>query len=123
MTILPIRNDEDYETALEEIDALWDAEPDTPEADRLDVLFTLVEAYEQEHYPIPPPEPIEYILHVMETRELSEKDMEEYLGAHVSEILNRQVPLTLEMIRKLSQGLNLAAEVLIQEYPLHLQAA
>jgi HTH-type transcriptional regulator / antitoxin HigA len=123
MTIQPIRTEEDYETALEEIESLWNAEPNTPEGDRLDVLVTLVEAYEDEHYPMLPPEPIELILHVMEARELTLKDMQTYLGTEreVQEILNRQRPLTLEMIRNLHTGLDLSADVLIQPYPLQNQ--
>jgi len=114
----PIRNEEDYETALEEIEALWDAEPDTPETDRLDILVMLVEAYEAEHYPIPDPDPIELILHVMEARGLTRRDLEPFLGsrARVSEILNRRRPLSLEMIRKLHSGLGIPADVLVQPY-------
>ena len=120
MTLRPIRNDEDYETALEEIEALWDAEEGTPEADRLDILVLLVEAYEAEHYPIPDPHPIELILHVMDARGLTRRDLEPYLGsrARVSEILNRRRPLSLEMIRKLQMGLGLPADVLVQSYEL-----
>lgn len=120
MTIKPIRNEEDYETALEEIEALWEAEPGTPKADRLEVLVMLVEAYEEEHYPIPPPDPIEMILHVMDARGLTRRDMEPYLGtrARVSEILNRRRPLSLEMIRKLQDGLGIPADVLVQPYEL-----
>jgi HTH-type transcriptional regulator/antitoxin HigA len=116
----PIRNEEDYETALEEIEALWEATPETPEADRLDMLVMLVEAYEAEHYPIPDPDPIALILHVMDARGLRRRDLEPYLGsrARVSEILNRQRPLSLEMIRKLQNGLGLPADVLVQPYPL-----
>lgn len=116
----PIRNDEDYETALEEIEALWDAEEGTPEADRLDILVLLVEAYEAEHYLIPDPDPIELILHVMDARGLTRRDLEPYLGsrARVSEILNRRRPLSLEMIRKLQMGLGLPADVLVQSYEL-----
>ncbi|MCE7982444.1 MAG: helix-turn-helix domain-containing protein [Caldilinea sp. CFX5] len=116
----PIRNEEDYETALEEIEALWDAPAGTAEADRLDVLVLLVEAYEAEHYPIPDPDPIALILHVMEARGLTRRDMEPYLGsrARVSEILNRRRPLSLEMIRKLQSGLGLPADILVQPYPL-----
>ena len=119
-TIRPIRNEEDYETALEEIEKLWDANPDTPEADRLDVLVMLVEAYEEAHYPIPPPDPIELILHVMDARNLTRRDLEPYLGtrARVSEILNRRRPLSLEMIRKLQTGLGIPAEILVQPYEL-----
>ncbi len=120
MTLRPIRNEEDYETALEEIEALWNAEPDTPEADRLDILVMLVEAYEAEHYSIPDPDPIELILHVMEARGLTRRDLEPYLGsrARVSEILNRRRPLSLEMIRKLQSGLGIPADVLVQPYEL-----
>jgi len=120
MTLRPIRNEEDYETALEEIEVLWNAEPDTPEADRLDILVMLVEAYEAEHYSIPDPDPIELILHVMEARGLTRRDLEPYLGsrARVSEILNRRRPLSLEMIRKLQSGLGIPADVLVQPYEL-----
>lgn len=121
----PIRNEEDYETALDEIAALWEATPGTPEADRLDVLVMLVEAYEAEHYPIPDPDPIALLLHVMDARGLTRRDLEPYLGsrARVSEILNRKRPLSLEMIRKLQSGLGLPADVLVQPYPLQTDAA
>jgi HTH-type transcriptional regulator / antitoxin HigA len=120
MTLRPIRNEEDYETALEEIAALWEAAPGTPEADHLEILVMLVEAYEAEHYPIPDPDPIELILHVMDARGLTRQDLEPYLGsrARVSEILNRRRPLSLEMIRKLQAGLGLPADVLVQPYEL-----
>jgi HTH-type transcriptional regulator/antitoxin HigA len=95
-------------------------EPGTPEGDRLAVLIMLVEAYEAEHYPIPAPDPIELIRHVMEARGLTCRDLEPYLGsrARVSEVLNRRRPLSLEMIRKLQAGLGLPAEVLVQPYTL-----
>ena len=120
MTFRPIRNEEDYETTLEEIEALWDVEIGTPEADHLDVLVMLVEAYESEHYPILDPDPIELILHVMDARGLTRRDLEAYLGsrARVSEILNRRRPLSLAMIRKLQIGLDLPADVLVQPYQL-----
>ncbi len=123
-TIRPIHNEEDYETALAEIEALWDAEPGTAEADRLEVLMTLVEAYEAEHYPIPAPDPIELLLHVMEARGLTRRDLEPYLGsrARVSEVLNRRRPLSLEMIRKLQAGLGLPADVLVQPYPVQVRS-
>jgi len=122
--IRPIRKEEDYETALAEIEALWDAEPATAEGDRLEVLVTLVEAYEAEHYPIPAPDPIELILHVMEARGLTRRDLEPYLGsrARVSEVLNRRRPLSLEMIRKLLAGLGLPADVLVQPYPVQVHS-
>jgi len=120
MDIKPIRNDEDYETALEEIEALWDAETGSADEDRLDVLVLLVEAYEQENYLIPAPDPIEMILHVLDARGLTRRDLEQFLGGRgrVSEILNRRRPLSLEMIRRLQSGLGIPADVLIQPYAL-----
>ena len=120
LTIRPIRNEEDYEAALEEIEALWNAEPGTPEGDRLDLFVMLVEAYEAEHYPIPDPDPIDLIVHVMDARGLTRSDLEPYLGSRsrVSEILNRRRPLTLEMIRRLQNGLGLPADILVQPYDL-----
>lgn len=120
MDIKPIRTEADYEAALEEIERLWGATYGSPEGDRLDVLVTLVEAYEEQHHPIPPPDPIEAILHHMESQGLSHRDLEPYLGSRacISEILNRKRPLSLDMIRKLQSGLGISAEVLIQPYEL-----
>ena len=120
MDIQPIKSDADYEAALEEIERLFDAEPDTPEGDRLEVLVALVEAYEAKHYDIPPPDPIEAIKYHMESRGLSRRDLEPYIGsrARVSEILNRRRPLSLRMIRNLEAGLGIPAEILIQPYEL-----
>lgn len=118
MEIKPIKNEADYQAVLEEIERLFDAAPDTPEGDRLEVLTTLVEAYEEKHYSIPMPDPIEAILYYMESRGLSRRDLEPYIGsrARVSEVLNRKRPLTMEMIRNLHRGLGIPAEVLIQPY-------
>ena len=118
MELKPIRTEVDYETALAEIEQLFDAAPGTPEADRLEVLTTLVEAYEDQRYSLPPPDPIEAIFYYMESRGLSRRDLEPYLGsrARVSEVLNRKRLLSLQMIRKLSGGLGIPAEVLIQPY-------
>lgn len=120
MQLHPIRNEEEHETALAEVYALWDAEPSTPEADRLDVLILLVEDYEKQRYPIAPPDPIDLILFVMEANGLKQKDMLPYFGTHArtSEILNRRRPLTLEMIRKLGDGLKLPVDVLVKPYAL-----
>jgi HTH-type transcriptional regulator/antitoxin HigA len=120
MDIRPIRNDEDYESALGEIERLFDATPGTPEGDLLNILTILVEAYEDEHYDIPPPDPIEAIEYYMESRGLSRRDLERYIGtrARVSEVLNRRRPLTLRMIRNLEAGLGIPAEILIQPYAL-----
>jgi len=118
MDIKLIKTEADYQAALEEIERLFDAEPDTPESDRLEILTTLVEAYEEKHYPIPLPDPIEAIEYYMESRGLSRRDLEPYIGnrGRVSEILNRKRPLSIEMIRRLYAGLGISAEVLIQPY-------
>lgn len=118
MELRPIRNETDYQEALREIELLFNAAPNTPEYDRLDVLSTLVEAYEKKHIPIAIPDPIEAIYYYMETRGYSDRDLESCLGsqATVSEILSRKRPLTLDMIRKLNQELGIPAEILIQPY-------
>jgi HTH-type transcriptional regulator/antitoxin HigA len=125
MEIKPIKNEADYQAALEEIERLFDAAPDTREGDRLEVLSTLVDAYEEKHYGIPLPDPIEAILYHMESRGLSRRDLEPHIGsrARVSEVLNRKRPLTMEMIRNLHSGLGIPAEVLIQPYPTLKDAA
>jgi len=116
MEIRPIKNEVDYQAALKEIEILFDAAPDTPEGDRLEVLTTLVEAYEERHYTIPAPDPIEAILYHMESRGLTRRDLEPFIGtrARVSEVLNRKRPLTMNMIRNLHKGLGIPAELLIQ---------
>jgi HTH-type transcriptional regulator / antitoxin HigA len=125
MDIRPIKIEADYHAALAEIETLFDAEPNTPMGDRLDVLTTLIEAYEAQHYAIPTPDPKETILYYLESRGLSRRDLEPYLGGRgrVSEVLTRKRPLTLEMIRKLHEGLGIPAEVLIQPYSMRQTAA
>jgi HTH-type transcriptional regulator/antitoxin HigA len=120
MNIKPIKTAEDYQVALKEIERLFEAVPDTSEGDRLEVLVTLVEAYERRHYSIPLPDPIEAIEYYMESRGLSRRDLEPYIGsrARISEILNRRRPLTLRMIRNLEEGLGIPAEILVQPYDL-----
>ena len=120
MTLRPIRTKREHQAALKEIESLWDAPNRSLEADRLEVLTLLVEAYEREHYPIEAPDPIHFLQHVMEARGLSRKDLEPCIGsrARVAEVLNRVRPLTLEMIRKLASALNLPADVLIRGYDL-----
>lgn len=115
MKIRPIKTKTDYEKALVRIDALMDAKPGSPKGDELDVLVTLVEAYENKHYPFPPPKPISAIKFRMEQADLTRKDMEPYLGGRgrVSEVLNGKRPLTLGMIRKLHEGLGIPLESLI----------
>jgi HTH-type transcriptional regulator/antitoxin HigA len=118
--IKPIKTNLDYEEALKEIERLWDARSGTKDGDKLDVLATLIEAYEEKHHPIPPPDPVEAILHYMESQNLSRRDLETYIGtrARVSEVINKKRPLTLTMIRKLQEGLGLSAEILVQPYEL-----
>lgn len=125
MEIKPIRTDEEHRAALAEIERLWDAPDGSPEADRLEVLSMLVEAYEQAHYPIAAPDPVSFLEYVMDSRNLTRRDLEPYLGprGRVSDVLNRVRPLSLGMIRKLSEGLGLPADVLIQSYPLRVEAA
>ena len=115
ITIKPIKTEADYRTALKEVESLMTAGPDTPEGERLEVLVTLIEAYEREHYPLELPDPIEAIKFVMEQRALTVKDLEPMIGRsnRVYEILNRKRPLTLKMIRKLHTALGIPAESLI----------
>lgn len=121
----PIRTEADYEVALAEIEKLFEAQPQTPAGDRLDVLTTLVEAYERKQYPILPPDPIEALQYHLESRGLTRRDLEPYLGsrARVAEVLNRRRGLTIEMIRRLHEGLGIPAATLIQPYPLERRAA
>ena len=120
MEVCPIKTETDYEAALAEVERLFDATPDTPEGDRLDVLATLIEAYEAAHYRIPAPDPIAAIKYHMESRGLARRDLEPYLGsrARVAEVLNRKRPLSLEMIRHLHTGLGIPADILVQPYEL-----
>jgi HTH-type transcriptional regulator / antitoxin HigA len=116
--IYPIRDASDYEKALAEINALIKQNPDgnTPDSDRLELLSILVSDYETKHNPIQPPDdPVEVILFYMDQKGLTRKDMEQYLGnkARVSDILNRRRSLSLPMIRRLSQGLGIPADLLI----------
>jgi HTH-type transcriptional regulator/antitoxin HigA len=116
MEISPIRNEEDYQTALKEIEGLFEAKPSTPEGDRLEILVILVEAYEAKHYPIPEPEdPVQVIEYYMESRGLNRSDLTAYLGSkeRVSEFFSHKRGLSLEMIRKLHEGLGIPADLLI----------
>ena len=117
ITIRPIRTERDYDAVLGEVDDLMDAVPGTPRGERLDVLVTLIEAYEARHWAIDAPDPIEAIRVRMEQRNLRRSDLEPMIGsrARVSEVLSGKRALTLPMIRRLSAGLDLRADVLIQE--------
>ena len=119
MDIRPIHTDEDYKATLKEISALMESDPDlgTPEGDRLDILATLVQAYESRHFPIDAPDPVEAIKFRMEQSGLTVKDLEPIIGRpnRVYEVLSRKRPLTLAMIRRLHRSLGIPAEVLIAE--------
>ena len=125
MQIRPIKTKADHRAALKEIERLMDAKPGTPAGDRLELLGTLIDHYESQHEPIEPPDPIDALLYHMESRGLSRRDLEPLLGsrARVAEILNRRRPLTIEMIRRLHEGLGISADVLIRHYPLRGSAA
>ncbi len=125
MLINPIKNAADHAAALKEVERLFTASPQTSEGDLLEVLVTLIEAYEERNHDIPLPDPIDAICYTLESRGLSRRDLEPYIGsrARVSEVLRRKRPLTIDMIRKLHTGLGIPAEVLIQPYTLDKAAA
>jgi HTH-type transcriptional regulator/antitoxin HigA len=112
----PIRTEADYEAALVEVERLWGAKSGTREGDRLDILATLIDVYESQHYPMNPPDPIEAIRFRMEQMGLTRKDLEPMIGARnrVAEVLNRKRGLSIEMIRNLHDKLGISAEVLIR---------
>ena len=114
--IKPIRTKKDYEHAMKEIENLWGAKLGTPEGDRLDVLATLVDVYESEHDPIDSPDPIEAIQFRMEQLGLTRKDLEPFIGsrARVAEVMNRKRGLSIEMIRRLNEGLGISGDILIR---------
>ena len=114
--IKPIRTKRDYDAALKEVERLWGAKSGTPEGDRLDVLATLLDAYETEHYPMDPPDPIEAIKFRMEQQGLTRRDLEEIIGTRtrIAEVLNRKRGLSITMIRRLHERLGISADVLIR---------
>ena len=115
MTIKPIKTARDYQRALTEIEKLWDAKVNTPAGDRLDVLATLVEAYERAHYEILPPDPVEAIKFRMDQLGLKSSDLAKILGGRnrASEVLNKKRNLTVEMMRSLRRHLSIPAESLL----------
>ena len=115
MTIKPIKTERDYRKALKEIENLWNAKPNTSMGDRLDVLVILVEAYEQKHYKVNPPDPIEAIKFRMKQLDLKPSDLAKILGgrSRVSEVLNKKRKLTIEMMRSLRKHLAIPAESLL----------
>lgn len=120
MDIKPIRTELDYDAALARIDRLMGAVPNTPESDELDVLVTLVEAYEANRWPIEAPDPISAVEHVMEARGFRQKDLAALIGSQprASEVLSRRRPLTLPIIRALSSEWHVPADLLVREYDL-----
>ena len=125
MDIHPLKTEADYDDALREIERLFDATPNTPEGDRLDVLTTLVEAYEAQHEPIPEPDPIVALKYYMESRGLTIRDLEPLLGNQhkILDVLERKRSFSLPMIRRLHDGLGMSADILIQPYKLLKSAA
>ena len=120
MDIKPIRTENDYRAALQEIEMLMDAQPGSPAEDRLDVLATLVKVYEDEHFAIPQPSPVAALEYYLESRGLTRKALEPFIGSaqRVSEIMNQRRRLTLAIIRRLETGTGIPASVLIQPYRL-----
>lgn len=114
--VKPIRTEADHEIALEEVAGLWGAAAGTPEGDRLDVLVTLIDAYESKRYPMDPPDPVEAIKFRMEQQGLTRKDMEPIIGTRtrIAEVLNRKRNLSIDMIRRLHAHLGIPAEILIR---------
>jgi HTH-type transcriptional regulator/antitoxin HigA len=119
MRIRPIKTKTDYRTALKEVERLWDAAPGTPQGDRVEILATLVEAYEACHFPIASPDPIAAIEFMMEQKGLTRRDLESAIGSRgrVSEVMTRKRPLTLPMVRALSRLLDIPTDILAQAYP------
>jgi HTH-type transcriptional regulator/antitoxin HigA len=117
MDIKPIKTQRDYRRTLEEIEVLMNAKRNTPEGDRLDVLVTLVEAWEAKHYPLDLPDAVEAIKHHMDQQGLSPRDLIPFIGGRnrVYEVLARKRPLTLAMVRRLHAGLGIPAESLIKQ--------
>jgi len=115
MTIKPIRNDDDLRHAFARLESIYQAAANTPEADEMEVLVTLIEAYENKHYPIAPPDPVEAIRFRMEQQGLTAKDLEAYIGSsgRVSEVLNRKRSLSLAMVKRLHKGLHIPYESLL----------
>ena len=115
MTIKPIRNERDLRAAFKRLDAIFQAPADTPEADEMEVLATLIEVYETRHYLIGPPDPVQAIRFRMEQQGLTATDMQAYLGSsgRVSEVLNRKRPLSLAMVKRLHEGLRIPYESLL----------
>ncbi|MEW4924389.1 helix-turn-helix domain-containing protein [Algibacter sp. 2305UL17-15] len=120
MKLKPIKTENDYRNALERLEVIFDAQMDTKEGDEAEILSLLIENYENEHYPIEAPDPIEAIKIRMEELNMKQKDLVGIIGgkSRVSEILNRKKRLTVEMIRELEKLLQISASVLVNNYQL-----
>ena len=118
MKIKPIRNEADYQNALERLEEIFDANRGTEQGDELEILSIIIDNYESQNFPIGMPDPISAINFRMEQMGLKQKDLVDIIGfkSRVSEVMNRKRKLTLEMIRKLNTDLNIPTEVLIQDY-------
>lgn len=118
MNIKPIRNERDYQNAMKRLETIFNAKKGTDEGDELEILSILIDTYENEHFPIEMPDPIEAIKFRMEQMGMKQKDLAEIVGfkSRVSEILNKKRKLTLDMIRKINETLHIPTEVLIQNY-------
>lgn len=118
MKIAPIKNESDYQKALERLEKVFDAEKGSKHGDELEILSILIDQYENDHFQIDLPDPIEAIKFRMEQLGLRQKDLADIVGfkSRVSEIMNKKRKLTLEMIRKLSSNLHIPTEVLVQDY-------
>jgi HTH-type transcriptional regulator/antitoxin HigA len=114
--VKPIRNEADYDAAMADVAALWGAPNGTPEGDQLEVLATLIDAYEAKHHAMDAPDPIEAIIFRMEQQGLTRKDLEDIIGTRtrIAEVLNRKRSLSIAMIRRLHDRLGISAEVLIR---------
>src|SRR5438105_12776271 len=114
--VKPIRTKRDYEAALKEVERLWGAKAGTPDGDRLDVLATLIDVYEGEHYPMDPPDPVEAIKFRMEQQGLTRRDLEEIIGTRtrIAEVLNRRRGLSIAMIRRLPERPGISADGLVR---------
>ncbi len=116
MTIKPIKNEQQYDVALDRADLIFDARPDTPEGDELEVLLLVIKAWEDEHHPVPPPDPIEAIKLTMEEKGLRASDLTQQLGVskgYISQLLNRKKPLTASVMRSFHKHLGIPADVLL----------
>lgn len=118
MNIKPVKTEKDYQNTLIRLEQIFDAHPGTPEGDELEILALLIENYENKHYPIEAPDPIEAIKFRMEQMGYKQKDLEDIIGykGRVSEILNKKRKLTLDMIRRIHGAMNIPTDVLMKEY-------